>query len=317
MTGNKQVLSETLDWAELFKHDYWGTPLTDPNSHKSFRPVTVASFWLNRQWGGLDPYGFHATNIALHVANAFLVAVVSSLCFPEGRRFRVAALLSGVVFSVHPMHSEAVSNITNRAELLSLFFQLLAFVAYAGTGWRQSIRLSFVSVLTVLSMLSKESGVMIMPLLIAYELVSSGAIQYFSAKLASAAFSKSKHHQHGTSVPEIPGSLVKRVGSLLGVVLLLVYLRLKWQVSAPDWYGVTNPAANAEYFTTRFLTFAYLDWFHLRLLLWPNVYCPDWRNTIDLVESVCFDGIRCRPTYLVYCTTHLTYQHSSPTRVPG
>ena len=64
-----------------------------------------------------------------------------------------------------------------------------------------------------------------------------------------------------------------------------VSARLKIQNGQPEWFGPTNPASNAESFSTRFLSFAYNDWFHFRLLLLPNMFCPDWRNSVDLVES--------------------------------
>ena len=48
----------------------------------------------------------------------------------------------------------------------------------------------------------------------------------------------------------------------------------------------SNPAANSDSLLTRILTFGYLDWFHFRLLLWPNIFCPDWRSEVPLVESL-------------------------------
>ncbi len=41
--NNKDILPET-PVSEVFVHDYWGRPLTDPRSHKSYRPLTTLTF---------------------------------------------------------------------------------------------------------------------------------------------------------------------------------------------------------------------------------------------------------------------------------
>eukprot|EP00854_Cymbomonas_tetramitiformis_P007863 gene7863-9338_t len=43
----------------------------------------------------------------------------------------VGGLVAGLIFAVHPIHTEAVANVTGRAELLSGLFYVLAFLAYA------------------------------------------------------------------------------------------------------------------------------------------------------------------------------------------
>lgn len=58
------------------------------------------------------------------------------------------------------------------------------------------------------------------------------------------------------------------------------------QGSQPVWYTPSNPAASADSFLTRFYTLSYTDWLHFRLLLFPFHFCPDWRNEVDLIETV-------------------------------
>eukprot|EP00039_Didymoeca_costata_P013138 m.195286 g.195286 ORF g.195286 m.195286 type:complete len:85 (+) comp15688_c0_seq4:75-329(+) len=59
---NSDVTEGDLSWdhiKKIFGNDYWGLDITHPQSHKSWRPLTTASFALNRVLYGLDPKSFH------------------------------------------------------------------------------------------------------------------------------------------------------------------------------------------------------------------------------------------------------------------
>ena len=43
ITTNNDVLGLT-HWHEVFFHDYWGKPMDNPDSHKSYRPLTTLTF---------------------------------------------------------------------------------------------------------------------------------------------------------------------------------------------------------------------------------------------------------------------------------
>ena len=134
LVTENEDLRPASTWAQLLVHDYWGTPLSDPRSHTSWRPATVASLKLNFHLAGLEPWPYHATNLALHACVCALVTVAAAAStFPgetaSGCRRRT--LLSGLVFAAHPIHTEAVDNVAGRAELLAAVFALLSFVAFA------------------------------------------------------------------------------------------------------------------------------------------------------------------------------------------
>ena len=50
----------------VFKNDFWGTPMNKEQSHKSYRPLTVLTFRLNYLVHELEPLGYHLVNIILH-----------------------------------------------------------------------------------------------------------------------------------------------------------------------------------------------------------------------------------------------------------
>lgn len=62
----------------LFEHDFWGTDIGRNDSHKSFRPLTVASFRLDHYLYGLDAFGFHITNVVIYSLSCLGVYAVVS-----------------------------------------------------------------------------------------------------------------------------------------------------------------------------------------------------------------------------------------------
>lgn len=50
----------------LLANDFWGTPMTKEQSHKSYRPLTVLTFRWNYWLGETDPLGYHLVNVLLH-----------------------------------------------------------------------------------------------------------------------------------------------------------------------------------------------------------------------------------------------------------
>ena len=82
----------------LFRNDFWGTPMNREQSHKSYRPLTVLTFRWNFAVGGLDPVGYHLVNVVLH-------GVVSVLYFDVCRKVASSAvsLTSSLLFALHPV----------------------------------------------------------------------------------------------------------------------------------------------------------------------------------------------------------------------
>ncbi len=86
-------------------------------------------------WGG-DAFGFRFTNVLLHAANAALVFLLVLRLFALGGAdplrdsTRLAALLGAGVFALHPLRVESVAWISERRDVLSLFWLLLATLLY-------------------------------------------------------------------------------------------------------------------------------------------------------------------------------------------
>jgi Tfp pilus assembly protein PilF len=93
----------------------------------NWHPLTWLSLQLDYQLFGLQPWGYHLTNLLLHTANVLLLyGFLRGTTGAVGRSFVAAAL-----FAVHPLHVESVAWVAERKDVLSTFLGLLALLAYA------------------------------------------------------------------------------------------------------------------------------------------------------------------------------------------
>ncbi len=101
----------------------WAFSFHESNWH----PLTWLSLQLDASLGGADPRGFHRTNVLLHGANAALLFL--ALRALTGAFWRSAAV--ALLFAVHPLRVESVAWVSERKDVLSALFGLLALGAYA------------------------------------------------------------------------------------------------------------------------------------------------------------------------------------------
>lgn len=169
---NQDLLSET-PWTNIFYDDFWGTLLTHSGSHKSYRPLCTLSFRLNHAAGGMDPWGYHLVNVALHGAVTGLFTRLAHLLLGGG----LWSLVAGLLFASHPIHTEAVAGVVGRADEGAALFFLLSLLCYIRYGKLQGkagpLRLVawFLGSLgcAACSMLWKELGVTVLALSALYD----------------------------------------------------------------------------------------------------------------------------------------------------
>jgi protein O-mannosyl-transferase len=98
----------------------------------NWHPLTWLSLMLDRQMYGPGPAGPHFTNLLLHLANTVLLFwLLRRMTSATWRSALVAAL-----FALHPLHVESVAWISERKDVLSALFGLLALWFYAGYARR-------------------------------------------------------------------------------------------------------------------------------------------------------------------------------------
>lgn len=119
VTGNARVQAG-LTWASV----KWAFA----TGHASnWHPLTWLSHQLDVSLFGQKAGGHHLTSLLIHCANAVLVfLVLRALTGANWRSVFVAAL-----FALHPLHVESVAWVSERKDVLSAFFGLLALFWYA------------------------------------------------------------------------------------------------------------------------------------------------------------------------------------------
>lgn len=118
----------------------------------AYIPVTIFSYWIEYNLWGLSPSGYHVVNVLLHACNGVLVYLLLAHLLKK----RWVAAFAAVLFIVHPTQVESVAWISERKNLLAMFFTLLAFLAHMrsaapGAGRSQQVLTWFLYALAVLS----------------------------------------------------------------------------------------------------------------------------------------------------------------------
>ncbi|HXC33599.1 MAG TPA: tetratricopeptide repeat protein [Verrucomicrobiae bacterium] len=132
-----------------------------------YRPVYQLWQMLNAQLFGLVLPWWHLTSLLLHMAAVLLVYQVGLKLVKE----RWTSALAALLFAVHPIHAESVAYVAASTDLLVTVFALVSFLAYFHFREDGASPVYFaLSVLaSALAMFSKETGVMIPWMLVAYE----------------------------------------------------------------------------------------------------------------------------------------------------
>jgi len=127
VTENPHVItglnSENISWAFTTHHGgHW-------------HPVTWLSYQFDCHGFGAQARALHRTNIVFHILNACLVFLILFKLFDSS----FLAFLFSLLFAIHPLRLESVVWISERKDVLSLFFGLCAFLSYLYYCQRKSL----------------------------------------------------------------------------------------------------------------------------------------------------------------------------------
>ncbi len=128
---------------------------TDTKTNHWF-PLTWLSLMLDAQIYGMNPGGFHFTNILFHIINSILIFFLFSKLTGEFWKSAAVALL----FAVHPLHVESVAWITERKDMLSSMFWAGAIIIYIDYTQKRGIwKYLMCALFFVFSLMSKQMAV--------------------------------------------------------------------------------------------------------------------------------------------------------------
>jgi len=156
---------------EIFTTEVWRGVKGGDNLSPYYRPIFTLSYLVDYLFWGKRPFGYHLTNLLLHVAVSLIIYFLSIKFLSH----KGVAFLSSLLFSVHPVHSEAISWIAARNEPLAALFMLSSFYFYILFREEKRFGLFYISLfLYLLALLSKEMAVT-MPLLILFYEICFGS----------------------------------------------------------------------------------------------------------------------------------------------
>jgi hypothetical protein len=156
------------DLWEIFTSPLFGRVEHFPPGLRYYRPVTALTFGLDYAVWGLNPFGFHLTNLMLHILVSLLIFFIARRLFSAEQ---IIPWVAAVTFAIHPILEPNVALITNRQDILAVLFMLLSLIlftqSYRADNWRKMLRVSSVLLYTA-ALLSKEVAFIFPGIIIAY-----------------------------------------------------------------------------------------------------------------------------------------------------
>ncbi len=247
--------------SDIFGHTYWW-----PKGESGlYRPFTTLTYLFNYSilGDGDQPADYHWINLLLHAANA---ALLYFLLLRLTGNFRVA-FFSAMLWSVHPILTESVTNIVGRADLLAALALLGGLLLYLKvsetTGWVRIAGLAGLAAITGAGVFSKESAIMIVGLIALFELTWWTERKKYRAQILAVA-----------AVLFVP-------------IELFLYRRSFVLASSPpaDFPYFDNPITQAGFWTGRLSAVKVLAQY-LGLMAWPaNLSADHSYNQIPLAHG--------------------------------
>ena len=133
-----------------------------------FRPLAELSLVADLSLWGMNAFGFHLTNLLLHLTNAILLYLLAGQLMSA----RFFALTAALLFLLHPVHSLSIFWISGRSDMLCGIFFLLSlsgfiYVDRSGKQWARWGSLAGF----LLALFSKEMALSLPLLLLFYVLI--------------------------------------------------------------------------------------------------------------------------------------------------
>lgn len=221
-----------------------------------YRPVSTLSYFIDFSIWKLNPFGFHLTNLFLHIINVILLFFLIILI----TRSQAIALLASLLFAIHPVNAETVDMIAFRPNLLSFLFFVASFILFIKCNQHTDKKKIYAYILSLgsflLALFSKEMAIIFPVILLCYD--------YFIKKMPNNIFAYLKKYYLGYASVLVFYLLVKFI--IIGNVV-------KQTVAYPMKNFYTNIFTMAKVFAT------YIQWFLLPINVHPTL--PDDPNLIS------------------------------------
>lgn len=136
-----------------------------------YRPVQFVVYMLLHGLFGFQAFGFHAFFVLMHAVNTILVYLLTARIAARPR----TALAAAALFAIHPIHTEVVDWIASLPDLMLTTIAIFALWWFARQGASpRGWQIAGHGILFLAALLSKETGVMLLPLYVGFEWICLG-----------------------------------------------------------------------------------------------------------------------------------------------
>ncbi|MBN1841228.1 MAG: glycosyltransferase family 39 protein [Deltaproteobacteria bacterium] len=152
--SNNPIVTQGLSLGEALQRDFCGTPLSQPSRVLVWRPLLPIAWKYIWKLGDGSAVPFRVATLVLHLLTTMTVLAVGKKLLSN----KSILFMTGILFSVHPIHSEVLGSLVSQADIVSTMLGMVGiWIALAHVRrWRQSILLVIV---LGLACLAKETAV--------------------------------------------------------------------------------------------------------------------------------------------------------------
>ncbi len=190
--------SHIRSWEKLPEMFVSSLSLPSPKQGNFYRPFQTISFLFDYSFWKLNPVGYHVTNLLFHILNALLIYILIKMLLQNNLAFRnsnnidssaapqndkkkchserseesnLTSLLAALLFLIHPVHTEAVTYISGRADPIVTSFCLMSLILFTKTlSYNDYKRQLFYlgSIISFLCALLSKEAALIFPFLLVW-----------------------------------------------------------------------------------------------------------------------------------------------------
>ncbi len=135
-----RLIKDWKNFSTLFNHDYFKY-----SGELTYRPIVTLSYFIDYSLWHLNPIGYHIVNMALHTINVVLIYILILLLLHQYGKQAVLkrtsphvdqippvriAVLTCLLFTVHPVVSEVVNVISYREDLFAMILLIASFIFF-------------------------------------------------------------------------------------------------------------------------------------------------------------------------------------------
>jgi len=160
VVGNASI-KENLNLQKIFSSGAFGGAIEESSY---YRPIQIFTYSLDYKLWGLNPKGFHVSNIILHILGCIVLLLFLREVFSPKISF-----ITTLIFAIHPINIENVSYVSGRGDVLNMLFSFLCLLFFIKALKKQHIMYGLLAVAAyIIALFSKENTIFLPLVLIAF-----------------------------------------------------------------------------------------------------------------------------------------------------